>query len=124
MRTVAAALLVAAVLLASPTRVDAADPGARCSTAAADVSACRDRGWIIRPRLHVGPHGYVQWFRGLDRCARYGDGKSAQAPVSECWTNARRSGRPGPSYVDLGHGLILEVNGYACHLRADRRACR
>lgn len=95
-----------------------------CQTAEADPSACREYRWIMRPRVHIGPHGYVRYMRDLQPCGEYVGSVEEQAdaiqPATNCfWNHKRRGGgEPGESYVDLGRGWFMIVNGFRLGHRA------
>lgn len=71
----------------------------------ARAEGCRDNGWLVRPRIVVGPHGHVR-FNHMPPC-RYEDGTypSASSPhhigmQRHCFWNAQERGnRQGDSYI-------------------------
>lgn len=95
-------------------------PRLECSSPDTDhARACRRHRWIIKPRIHVSPHGYVRWLRAdVPRCGEYVGSVEEQAdaiqPATNCyWNHQRRGGgEPGESYVDLPRGWFMIVNGY------------
>ena len=126
MRTVRAVVVTALVAALTATPAGAHDgtheptpPRLECWSPDADFRACRAYRWIMRARVHIGPHGYVRYLSStLPRCGEYVGSVEEQAtatpPVTECYWNHKRDGggELGESYVDLGDGWLVIVNGY------------
>lgn len=121
MRALLAALALTAIvafdLAAVSTASDAAQPYGGCDEAyryarSAGAQDCREAGWTIRPRLVVGPHGYVR-MSALPHCI-HEDGSGQR---SACSWNFHRGGEDGNGkgrmlWID-GHDRVHYVNGWA-----------
>jgi hypothetical protein len=107
--TAALSLSGNAVAMTSPvTGTDAHCISARHHTHSAQAKGCRENGWVIRPRIVVGPYGHVR-FNRMPPC-RYEDGTYPSASPRHnhigmqrhCFWNAqeRGNGRGDSFYID------------------------
>jgi len=89
-------------------RADASQPYGGCDEAwqaphSVGAKWCRSHGWIVRPRIVVGPHGHVR-FRTMPKCitedGSYLRRNGTVGYQRHCFWNARTMGNGrGSSYI-------------------------
>lgn len=114
-RNLLAAVAVALTTLAATPPASAHQPYGGCDEAwqaprSGGATHCRQHRWIVRPRVVIGPHGYVR-ANLLPPCA------SDDIDGHACyWNAAKRGNHQGDSFVVVGtydHHRVIYVEGFS-----------
>lgn len=109
-------ILTFAIALVAVPRADAHQPYGGCDEAwqaprSQGAAHCRSHGWLVRPRIVVGPHGWVR-FNRMPACVNEdGSYRRANGTVGlqrHCfWDADTRGNRRGrDSIIDRVHGRL------------------
>lgn len=106
-----ARMMVVAVLAATMLTTPANAATLGCAQPDADKVACREAGWIMRPRVHVSPRGWVRYLAPkVEACPSYESLWSNAVEDAPCFWNDGDGA--GESYVALGPNWFMIVNGF------------